>query len=286
MRVTTTIRRGLVVSVVAVALAGCSTNDNGSVDPFELTLGDMSRVACDTAGDARSALTDALNAPEESGQRNVADDWGLDPSSEEDIKQAIKELDERIEVCDNEPSDASESPEPSSEETATSPDVVESEDETETDDQSTDEPVYDNPYPDIVGWDQFVAETPYGLQKSIGDNADGLGFGWSDIETWSEARMPDGNLVNARVNVVFGDSNLTNSEVRDITSTLPQVPVVRAARCFVNLKTDREVCPKAGKRVVLILAPVAMDGDTVLGLKPESGVMLKSGLPPITYVER
>lgn len=282
MRVTTAIRRGLVVSVVALVLAGCSVNDDGSIEPIKLTLGDMSRVACDTAGDARNALTDALNAPEESGQRNVVDDWGLDPSSEKDINQAIKELDERVEICDNEPSDASDSPEPSSEETASSPDVVES-------DNETDEPVYDNPYPDIVGWDQFVADTPDGLQQSIGDNADDIGFGWSNIVRWSKMRMPDGNLINARVNVVFGTSNLTDSEVRDVTNTLPQVPVVRATRCYDDLKNDRKVCPEPVDRVALILAPVGKyekDGKMVIGLKPESGVMLKEGLPPVTYDQR
>ncbi len=279
MRVTTTMRRGLVVSVVALVLTGCSGNDG--TDPFELTLGDMSRVACDEASDARNALTDALNAPEQSGQRNAADDWGLDPSSEKDIKQAIKELDERVEICDNEPDDSTDSPDPSSEERASSPEIDESDDG--SDDQSTDESDTDNSYADIVGWDQFVDDTPDGLQKSIGDNADDIDFGWSDIETWSEAKMPNGNFVDARAALVFGTPGLTDTEVRDLTGVARDVPVVRATQCYTNLKRDKEVCPHGDNRVAVVLAPVVMDGDTVTGLKPESGVMLKNGLPPVVY---
>ncbi len=283
MRVTTTMRRGLVVSVVALVLTGCSGNDG--TDPFELTLGDMSRVACDEASDARNALTDALNAPEQSGQRNAADDWGLDPSSEKDIKQAIKELDERTDVCDNEPDDSTDSPKPSSEETATSPEIDESDDG--SDDQSTDESDTDNSYADIVGWDQFVDDTPDGLQKSIGDNADDTGFGWSDIETWSEARMPNGKLVDARAVVVFGRAGLTDSEVLERVAITgddeDDVPVVRAKRCYSDLEADEKVCPSGDDRLTVILAPVVMKGDTVRRLRPEAGVMLLDTVVPVTY---
>lgn len=242
------------LAAATIALSACSPG--AQVTPIDISTPEKAKgVPCDQVVSVDETINDlaAASAP---GKRNQLKNWGLDPDNPEQIAATQVALDERVAQCA-----ASPSPSPSPTATAT-PTATTTPAPSST--ASTKLVGY-------VGWNQVVARPPAGLKSAVNKYSTTIGYDWLDVRRWAKTRTKDGNLVDARVILVFQQPALSATEARKLAHVeATDVPVVQVSACTdVNATT----CGNTGEGTLVILAPLVTNGGVATGLKPGSGAV-------------
>jgi len=271
-------RKGpVIVLVAALILTACSSSPE-DVDTIDIsTPAKASKVACNKVADIAGDV-DALNAEKAPGKRKeLRKRFELDPNERDNIADVRNRLAERLTLCEEEndevadaESSASATPTPSPTASATpsaSPDPEGSDNE---------ECVSTG---GVRQWSELLDDEE--LKKSIKSNTDDLGFNWSDVRKWATDYEED--CVGARVALVFNRPGLSDDKAREHAGVNAEVPVVHVASC--DEIDDGEGCT-TDQAVRVILAPLVVDDDTVVGLRPGVGVSVDNGRSIIRYTAK
>lgn len=243
------------LAALVLALAGCTVSGPAPID-----IGTPEKVAERVTCVAVVAISDAIKAADEAtapGARAELRRWGLDPNDVMAVGRVREALGAKRTKCNSTPTRtptaAPETPSPAPAATPTP--------------APTSKALLPRQY---LGWDMIAASPPTGLEATITDHAEAVGFSWSDVQGWASTRLPSGNEVDARVVLVFGQDDTSATDARASVGIKANVPVVRVATCT---EAAGAGCPDSGVRT--ILAPISAEGVPQL----KAGVILTEGFP-------
>lgn len=254
--------RGSALSLIIVGVLGLSGCSGG--ESFDLS--DPEGIACDSVQSATAKLDELARDDISPGKRNGLErDLGIDFDDRDALQAATAALKRRAKDCQASPNEEVNEAEPEETPTASEP----SEPTTE------EEPTIIAGKSNLVGWD----ELPDVAFDRIDQYSSEVGFTADDARTWASATLPSGKLADARVVLVFGLPDTTDSEARSLADVNKKTEVVRVTSCT---SIAGRGCPENQVRVMLAPLSIGEDG-TVIGLRRGAGIVLAGNFPLITY---
>lgn len=268
----------VVVAILSGCTPGLNTQDGQAVTTTDIsTPAKAKEVPCDQVVAVSNAVAQ-LDVPAH-GKRNQLKGLGLDPDDKENVKAVRAALNERAEECQTSPSPSVAPSASASASPSTTPTTAPSATSTPTPSSTTasaspSASATTLPPVSYISWDQVVARPPAGLEDAINSHKDEIGFDWADADGWAKAKAKDGDLVDARVILVFGQPRLSNATARKQAGIKArnkgkQVPVVHVTACTDVVGT---VCT-TDAAIKVVLAPLNVQGNTATSLRAGVGVV-------------